>query len=193
MDGAAGEHFGPIAARRSARAARRAARRALHEFRDAAGANLAPLLRDELWPVVGYYEELKQRAGVLDFLDLLLVARDLVRDNAAVRAELQHRFTHIFVDEFQDTDPLQAEILLLLAADDPAETNWHRRAPAARQAVYRRRSEAIDLSLSPRRRRALPGAQAPAAEARRRARTSDRELSRDARNSRRWSTPPSRR
>ena len=36
------------------------------------------------------------------------------------RASCRQRFTHIFVDEFQDTDPLQAEILLLLAADDPA-------------------------------------------------------------------------
>ncbi|HSY79223.1 MAG TPA: UvrD-helicase domain-containing protein, partial [Verrucomicrobiae bacterium] len=82
------------------------------------------LLRDELWPVVGIYEDLKRRAGRLDFLDLLLVARNLVRDNPAVRAELQHRFTHIFVDEFQDTDPLQAEILLLLSAADDGETNW---------------------------------------------------------------------
>ena len=35
-----------------------------------------------------------------------------MRDRAEVRADLQRRFTHIFVDEFQDTDPLQAEILL---------------------------------------------------------------------------------
>src|ERR1035437_5842059 len=76
----------------------------LKKFRDDAGANLAPLLRDELWPVVGIYEDLKRRAGRLDFLDLLLVARNLVRDNPAVRAELQKRFTHIFIDEFQDTD-----------------------------------------------------------------------------------------
>ena len=68
----------------------------MHEFRDDAGANLAPLLRDELWPIVGYYEEAKKRAGVLDFIDLLLVARDLVRDNAAVRAELQSRYQRIF-------------------------------------------------------------------------------------------------
>src|SRR5262249_18643974 len=40
------------------------------------------------------------------------------------RKYLQDRFTHLFIDEFQDTDPLQAEILLLLAADDPAESNW---------------------------------------------------------------------
>ena len=72
--------------------------------------------------------QLKARAGALDFLDLLLRARDLVRDNASVRRGFQKRFKRIFVDEFQDTDPLQAEILLLLAADDPDET---RLAPAS--------------------------------------------------------------
>src|SRR5205085_882883 len=71
---------------------------------------------------IAAYEALKAKAGKLDFLDLLIKARDLVRDDAAVRAEYQRRFTHVLVDEFQDTDPLQAEILLLLAADDPAET-----------------------------------------------------------------------
>ena len=77
-----------------------ALRAALHtrlvEFREAAGKDLAPLLREEMRPVVKYYEALKQRAGVLDFLDLLLVARDLVRDNADVRADLQQRFTPHF-------------------------------------------------------------------------------------------------
>jgi ATP-dependent helicase/nuclease subunit A len=96
----------------------------LEQFRDAAGAQLAPLLRDELWPVIGVYNELKQRAGALDFMDLLLMTRDLVRDNNVVRTSLQQRFTHIFIDEFQDTDPLQVEILLLLAAADPRESDW---------------------------------------------------------------------
>ena len=41
-----------------------------------------------------------------------------------MRRELQERFTHVFVDEFQDTDPLQAEILLLLAADDATVSDW---------------------------------------------------------------------
>ena len=133
-------------------------RAALHErlkkFRDDAGANLAPLLRDELWPIVGIYEDLKRRAGRLDFLDLLLVARNLVRDNPAVRAELQNRFTHIFVDEFQDTDPLQAEILLLLSAADPAETNWLKVRPIPgklfivgdpKQSIYRFRRADVSL------------------------------------------------
>ncbi len=159
----------------------------LHErlckFRDDAGANLAPLLRDELWPIVAIYEDIKQRAGRLDFLDLLLVARNLVRDNPAVRAELQNRFTHIFVDEFQDTDPLQAEILLLLSSADPAETNWLRGQADSGQIIYRRRSETIDLPFSPRRRFALPGRQTIAADAWRPTRASDGKLSRDARDS----------
>ena len=148
-----GENFGPLP-RAQVMARRDALKARLARFRDAAGANLAPLLRDELWPIVGYYEEAKKRAGVLDFMDLLLVARDLVRDRAAMRAELQHRISHIFVDEFQDTDPLQAEILLLLAADDPAESDWHRARPLPgklfivgdpKQSIYRFRRADVAL------------------------------------------------
>jgi len=119
-----------------------------------AGADLAPELRDELWPVVLAYDELKNRAGCLDFLDLLLRARDLVRGNAGVRRELQRRFTHLFVDEFQDTDPLQAEILLLLAADDPTVNDWRRARPVPgklfivgdpKQSIYRFRRADVAL------------------------------------------------
>jgi ATP-dependent exoDNAse (exonuclease V) beta subunit len=126
----------------------------LEAFVAAAGADLAPRLRDELWPVVETYQQLKERAGCLDFLDLLLKARDLVRDNVAVRTELQERFTHLFVDEFQDTDPLQVEILLLLAADDPAERDWRRVRPRAgklflvgdpKQSLYRFRRADVAL------------------------------------------------
>ncbi|HET9704980.1 MAG TPA: UvrD-helicase domain-containing protein, partial [Vicinamibacterales bacterium] len=63
-------------------------------------------------------EARKQEAGALDFLDLLIKARDLVRDNADVRGEFRRRFRVILVDEFQDTDPLQSELLRLLASDD---------------------------------------------------------------------------
>ena len=41
-----------------------------------------------------------------------------------MRAELQQRLTHFFVDEFQDTDPLQVEILLLLARMIRDVTDW---------------------------------------------------------------------
>ena len=86
-------------------------------------ADLAACLHGELQPLVHAYEALKKRAGALDFLDLLVKTRDLLRDRAGVRAELQGRFSHVLVDEFQDTDPLQAEIVLLLSADDPSESD----------------------------------------------------------------------
>ena len=149
---------------------------ALKAFAAHADADLAPVLQKELLETVEAYEALKQRAGVLDFVDLLLRARDLVRDSDAVRNELQQRFTHLFVDEFQDTDPLQAEILLLLAGSDPAVRDWREVEPAAGQALHRRRSEAVDLSLPPRRRRRLHRGARPAHVARRRARASDDEL-----------------
>jgi ATP-dependent exoDNAse (exonuclease V) beta subunit len=79
--------------------------------------------------LVDEYTGRKQRAGKLDFVDLLIAVRDVVRDNAEVRRHLQDRFTHLFVDEFQDTDPLQAEILLLIASGDRHETDWRKVAP----------------------------------------------------------------
>jgi ATP-dependent exoDNAse (exonuclease V) beta subunit len=126
----------------------------LEAFRMDADADLAALLQQELMGAVRRYEELKARAGALDFLDLLLKARDLVRGNATVRRGFQTRFTHLFVDEFQDTDPLQAEILLLLAAADPAETDWRSVAPVPgrlfivgdpKQSIYRFRRADVGI------------------------------------------------
>ena len=70
----------------------------------------------------------------------------MIRDHDEVRVDFQSRYTHLLVDEFQDTDPSQAEILLLLAADDPTERNWRAVNPRPgklfivgdpKQAVYR--------------------------------------------------------
>ena len=135
-------------------ALRDAARTELDAFLDACAADLAACLREELRPLCAAYEELKARAGCLDFLDLLLRSRDLLRDDAEVRAELQQRFTHVLVDEFQDTDPLQAEILLLIAAADPAQSSWRESRPAPgklfvvgdpKQSIYRFRRADIAL------------------------------------------------
>lgn len=126
----------------------------LREFRRAADADLAALLQRELRAPVASYRELKSGTGRLDFVDLLLVARDLLRGEDAVRQEFQRRYTHIFVDEFQDTDPLQAEVLLLLAAADPAERDWRRAAPRPgklfvvgdpKQSIYRFRRADVDI------------------------------------------------
>ncbi len=118
----------------------------LDGFRLDADADLAAALQQELMGAGRKYEELKARSGSLDFLDLLLKARELVKGNEDVRRGFQERFTHIFVDEFQDTDPLQAEILLLLAAADPSETDWRKVTPTPghlflvgdpKQSIYR--------------------------------------------------------
>jgi ATP-dependent helicase/nuclease subunit A len=93
---------------------------ALVAFRDRADADLAALVRDELQGAIARYEERKRRTGVVDFLDLLIHARNLVRDRPDVRRDFQQRFRYLLVDEFQDTDPLQAELLLLLAAREDA-------------------------------------------------------------------------
>lgn len=92
----------------------------LTEFATHVEAELASALRELLREVVHDYEALKQRAGWLDFSDLLLRTRELLVRDAGVRTAWQRSFTHLFVDEFQDTDPLQADILLLLASDPDA-------------------------------------------------------------------------
>jgi ATP-dependent exoDNAse (exonuclease V) beta subunit len=127
---------------------------ALDDFQRRADADLAAALQTELVECVKRYEALKTREGALDFLDLLLRARDLVRDDEEVRRHFQQRFTRIFVDEFQDTDPLQAELLLLLSADDPRETRWEHVRPQPgklfivgdpKQSIYRFRRADVDI------------------------------------------------
>jgi ATP-dependent exoDNAse (exonuclease V) beta subunit len=92
----------------------------LSEFTIRADADLAALVQSEMQDLIDKYQALKERVGKLDFVDLLIKVRDLLQHSTEVRNFLQERFTHIFVDEFQDTDPLQMEVLLLVSAADPA-------------------------------------------------------------------------
>lgn len=76
-------------------------------------AELVTLLR----PVADRFRAYKRAAGLLDFDDLIHAARDLLRDHEPVRLALAARYTHVLVDEFQDTDPLQSEIFWRLCGD----------------------------------------------------------------------------
>jgi exodeoxyribonuclease-5 len=71
------------------------------------------------------FQAFKRESALLDFDDLLYFARDLLRTHPAVRAALAERYQRILVDEFQDTDPLQSEILFLLCGEDGADKPWH--------------------------------------------------------------------
>jgi DNA helicase II / ATP-dependent DNA helicase PcrA len=53
------------------------------------------------------YEDQCQREGVVDFAELMLRTYELMRDNQPLREHYQHRFVHVLVDEFQDTNRLQ--------------------------------------------------------------------------------------
>ena len=96
--------------------------------------------------VLALYEDVKQRRGVLDEIDLLLRLRNVMRDDLATRAFYKAKFDHVFVDEFQDTDPLQAEILLYLTEGDAPARSLDEVSPAAgritivgdpQQSIYR--------------------------------------------------------
>ncbi len=84
---------------------------------------------ERLWRLlVPFAEDFRERfvrEGHLSFDGLLVRARNLVRDQQRVRAELKRRYRAILIDEFQDTDPIQYEILLYLAEHSgQAATDW---------------------------------------------------------------------
>jgi ATP-dependent exoDNAse (exonuclease V) beta subunit len=77
------------------------------------------------------YARLKRDRSGLDFDDLELLARDLLRDDEGLRLHYAERFSHVLVDEFQDTNPLQNEIVELLERENLF------RVGDERQSIYR--------------------------------------------------------
>jgi ATP-dependent exoDNAse (exonuclease V) beta subunit len=77
---------------------------------------MMPLLRTLQALVLEYAAE-RKRQGRAEFHDLLVWTRDLLRDNIEVRDHFRQRFSHLLIDEAQDTDPIQAEIAMFLAED----------------------------------------------------------------------------
>ncbi|MCG3196163.1 MAG: RecBCD enzyme subunit RecB [bacterium] len=100
-----------------------------------------------------HYDRLRQASSRLNFQDLLLRAARLLRERPNVRRFFQRRYTHLLVDEFQDTDPIQAEVMLLLASEDMGVTDWRRCIPRPgslfvvgdpKQSIYRfRRADIV--------------------------------------------------
>lgn len=83
-------------------------------------------------PAVEYYHELRQRISMLNFQDLLLKTSCLLRDYPEVRQYFQQKYKCLLVDEFQDTDPIQAEIIFYLTSQDGQDAckmNWQKLIP----------------------------------------------------------------
>ena len=75
---------------------------------------------DLLRPFAASLRDSLRRRGWISFDGLLVGARDLLRDEPKLRRELKRRFRVLLIDEFQDTDPLQGEILMFLAEEPEA-------------------------------------------------------------------------
>ncbi|WP_432938218.1 UvrD-helicase domain-containing protein [Kribbella sp. CA-253562] len=67
--------------------------------------------------------ERRRAEGRLEFHDLLVLARDLLRRDPAVRSALQDRYQRLLLDEFQDTDPIQIELAVRIAAGAAADAD----------------------------------------------------------------------
>ena len=77
--------------------------------------DLAAAIGQALLGFVAAYQRAKDAEGFLDFTDLLLLTRNMLRDVPAARQHFKERFDCILIDEFQDTDPLQVEVAFFLA------------------------------------------------------------------------------
>ncbi len=73
--------------------------------------------RRQMIALYAAYEEICERGGLVDFADLLLRAHELWRDSPELLAHYRRRFSHLLVDEFQDTNAIQYAWLRLLAGE----------------------------------------------------------------------------
>ena len=105
------------------------------------------------------FADYRRRIGRLDYQDLLRLSAELLRRSTDARSQLGDKYRRILVDEFQDTDPLQTEILFLLTSEpgvggEAAEGDWRRDDPRPgalflvgdpKQSIYRFRRADISL------------------------------------------------
>ncbi|MDE0802658.1 MAG: UvrD-helicase domain-containing protein [Acidimicrobiales bacterium] len=98
----------------------------------------------------------RRSEGRLQFHDLLVLARQVLRDDEGVRRRMHDRYRHLLIDEFQDTDPIQVELAVRIAADPGHDTSrpWDELEVEQgrlffvgdpKQSIYRFRRADIDL------------------------------------------------
>ncbi|MFJ5716947.1 UvrD-helicase domain-containing protein [Neobacillus sp. NPDC093127] len=112
-----------------------------------------PMIVSFLKGAVQSYEQLKKERSLLNFQDLMMHTSKLLKENREVRRYFQGKYRFLLVDEFQDTDPLQAEIMFYLTSEDSTEKTWTSCKPKPgslfvvgdpKQAIYRFRRADID-------------------------------------------------
>ena len=113
-----------------------------------------PIVMKVLQRAVAEFQQQRHDDGTLSFDDLLLLCARLLREHPIVRDELGERYRYLLVDEFQDTDPVQAEVCLLLASPSSEGNDWQRVRPRdgalfvvgdPKQSIYRFRRADIQI------------------------------------------------
>ena len=131
-----------------------------NELEELRAAALVPLLEALKHHALDYAER-RLRQGRAEFHDQLIWARNLIRDNHFVRAHFKSRFTHILLDEAQDTDPIQTEVAAWLADGSLEGTtstvDWTETTPVPgklfvvgdpKQSIYRFRRADVSIMAS---------------------------------------------
>ncbi|MBT8401966.1 MAG: UvrD-helicase domain-containing protein [Rhodothermia bacterium] len=122
---------------------------ALTRWRQYLHGKVVPLIED----IVEDFSAYRRDKGLVTFHDLLLYTARLLRNRTDVRQLFQTKFGAFYVDEFQDTDPLQAEIIMYLASSGDA-ADWRDLLPEPgrlfivgdeKQSIYRFRRADIDV------------------------------------------------
>lgn len=80
--------------------------------------NLALVDQDDFLRIYEKYEEYKTELRKIDFDDMLIVFRDKLLSDSTLLAELKTQYKYITIDEFQDTNNIQADIFYMIAGDD---------------------------------------------------------------------------
>ncbi len=93
-------------------------RNSQHNFKDVLGGRYPKFysLQGVLWQVLQLYEKKKKTANVMDFDDLLLNLLSLLKSTEEIRNKMTHHFKYILVDEYQDTNWVQAQIIYYLTS-----------------------------------------------------------------------------
>jgi ATP-dependent helicase/nuclease subunit A len=130
-------------------------RRNLKEIKGAIEDSIVKGLIECLTGFLDAYQQAKRERNLLDFQDLLLFTKELFRQHPEVRRYFRGRYRFLLVDEFQDTDPLQTEIVFFLSEEERSEASEWREVRVAnrrlflvgdpKQSIYRFRRADIEM------------------------------------------------
>ena len=127
----------------------------LNETREAISDSVMTGLANRLTNYIDVYRQAKQERNLLDFHDLLIFTSRMLKEHPEVRRYFRGRYKFLLVDEFQDTDPLQAEIVFFLSEDEKTKASEWKEVQVAskrlfivgdpKQSIYRFRRADIEM------------------------------------------------